>query len=120
MELASRTALGGVAGVSTFQGQTVHKVHSDGVYGFINSPMASILTAVPDLESRPDVTNLAEGTSVPVSTNGLTYVVEAGVYTVPNLEITRGDEAARDLLTCLLYTSPSPRDQRGSRMPSSA
>ena len=22
--------------------------------------------------------------------------------------------------TCLLYTSPSPRDQRGSRMPSSA
>ena len=24
------------------------------------------------------------------------------------------------LLNCLLYTSPSPRDQRGSRMPSSA
>ena len=24
------------------------------------------------------------------------------------------------LLCCLLYTSPSPRDQRGSRMPSSA
>ena len=24
------------------------------------------------------------------------------------------------LLGCLLYTSPSPRDQRGSRMPSSA
>ena len=28
-----------------------------------------------------------------------------------------GDEL---LDTCLLYTSPSPRDQRGSRMPSSA
>ena len=25
-----------------------------------------------------------------------------------------------DLKSCLLYTSPSPRDQRGSRMPSSA
>ena len=25
-----------------------------------------------------------------------------------------------DLSICLLYTSPSPRDQRGSRMPSSA
>ena len=24
------------------------------------------------------------------------------------------------IMTCLLYTSPSPRDQRGSRMPSSA
>ena len=28
--------------------------------------------------------------------------------------------AAYDVKTCLLYTSPSPRDQRGSRMPSSA
>ena len=27
---------------------------------------------------------------------------------------------AEDMKTCLLYTSPSPRDQRGSRMPSSA
>ena len=30
------------------------------------------------------------------------------------------EEAARILKSCLLYTSPSPRDQRGSRMPSSA
>ena len=33
------------------------------------------------------------------------------------------DVAVRDAATrgpCLLYTSPSPRDQRGSRMPSSA
>ena len=31
------------------------------------------------------------------------------------------DEAgAERLMACLLYTSPSPRDQRGSRMPSSA
>ena len=27
---------------------------------------------------------------------------------------------AGTIYTCLLYTSPSPRDQRGSRMPSSA
>ena len=26
----------------------------------------------------------------------------------------------RHVIDCLLYTSPSPRDQRGSRMPSSA
>ena len=30
------------------------------------------------------------------------------------------DRLPLPLLTCLLYTSPSPRDQRGSRMPSSA
>ena len=29
-------------------------------------------------------------------------------------------EVAKQLSICLLYTSPSPRDQRGSRMPSSA
>ena len=29
-------------------------------------------------------------------------------------------KSADNLSTCLLYTSPSPRDQRGSRMPSSA
>ena len=31
------------------------------------------------------------------------------------------DESEREkFVDCLLYTSPSPRDQRGSRMPSSA
>ena len=30
------------------------------------------------------------------------------------------DQGGRDITLCLLYTSPSPRDQRGSRMPSSA
>ena len=48
---------------------------------------------------------------------------------VPALYYERGEvvtiSAASQLLTgrwwrCLLYTSPSPRDQRGSRMPSSA
>ena len=30
------------------------------------------------------------------------------------------DFVERRMYPCLLYTSPSPRDQRGSRMPSSA
>ena len=30
------------------------------------------------------------------------------------------DIACQRMNSCLLYTSPSPRDQRGSRMPSSA
>ena len=41
---------------------------------------------------------------------------------VIELLVAPGDTVAVEdsLLTCLLYTSPSPRDQRGSRMPSSA
>ena len=35
------------------------------------------------------------------------------MFNEPKLNVTRWG-------TCLLYTSPSPRDQRGSRMPSSA
>ena len=35
--------------------------------------------------------------------------------------VVRENNLARNLpVFCLLYTSPSPRDQRGSRMPSSA
>ena len=37
----------------------------------------------------------------------------------PSWNAATGGEA-RNLFGCLLYTSPSPRDQRGSRMPSSA
>ena len=38
-----------------------------------------------------------------------------GLFSLKQLPI----DAVPDI-TCLLYTSPSPRDQRGSRMPSSA
>ena len=40
----------------------------------------------------------------------------------PRLQIQHGDIRDPHILNqvCLLYTSPSPRDQRGSRMPSSA
>ena len=37
------------------------------------------------------------------------------VYDIPE-----GSRASKGRNICLLYTSPSPRDQRGSRMPSSA
>ena len=35
-------------------------------------------------------------------------------------ELEKSEESPQNLNICLLYTSPSPRDQRGSRMPSSA
>ena len=53
-------------------------------------------------------------------------IVNRGGYTHPETGIPQRGEVmhptgrARILYICLLYTSPSPRDQRGSRMPSSA
>ena len=46
-------------------------------------------------------------------------VPEAAFHDKANRALTFATEAG-DLRICLLYTSPSPRDQRGSRMPSSA
>ena len=46
------------------------------------------------------------------------FNVQTRVLTLP-----QWDEASNvvyDMLVCLLYTSPSPRDKRQSRMPSSA
>ena len=40
--------------------------------------------------------------------------------TLPSLDGLLGAEAKGMTRTCLLYTSPSPRDKRQSRMPSSA
>ena len=42
------------------------------------------------------------------------------VNAVGNFFVNQGETPAFNITGCLLYTSPSPRDQRGSRMPSSA
>ena len=45
---------------------------------------------------------------------------EDGPASAANDAAEDGAHSARGNYICLLYTSPSPRDQRGSRMPSSA
>ena len=55
--------------------------------------------------------------------NALTADEELDPATLEEFEILMDDfrEAMQEVRpSCLLYTSPSPRDQRGSRMPSSA
>ena len=48
-------------------------------------------------------------------------VLEGDAFAKAKQEYKLGDKKIPyQLLGCLLYTSPSPRDQRGSRMPSSA
>ena len=68
---------------------------------------------------RPDeIYNLAAQSHVAVSFEQPEYTANSDA-----LGALRVLEAIRILgleKTCLLYTSPSPRDQRGSRMPSSA
>ena len=62
-------------------------------------------------------------TSTAIST---ALVADASVTDLDNDGIAVAEDIDSDgdglieISTCLLYTSPSPRDQRGSRMPSSA
>ena len=53
--------------------------------------------------------------SIDIRNNDLCKIVSADLILV-NFDGTELDSGT----VCLLYTSPSPRDQRGSRMPSSA
>ena len=51
------------------------------------------------------------------------FVMELGVRSVPTLKVYKGGEEVYSnvgVMSCLLYTSPSPRDRQKSRMPSSA
>ena len=48
------------------------------------------------------------------------FVCEIPRLTRSKLEIHKSVAGNKLVQDCLLYTSPSPRDQRGSRMPSSA
>ena len=45
---------------------------------------------------------------------------EVGLALGDDIDLAIADYADDDLWACLLYTSPSPRDKRQSRMPSSA
>ena len=74
------------------------------------------------LESSYDnrnVVHVTAGSFVPLLKNSVWFVVR-GMVKLGALSV-HGDELVLGLVgPCLLYTSPSPRDQRGSRMPSSA
>ena len=50
------------------------------------------------------------------SVKSLTTILKKKLFDDDSYMTLKGAE----VLDCLLYTSPSPRDQRGSRMPSSA
>ena len=52
--------------------------------------------------------------------DGISNIEECQLGSDPDDGCSAPDGTAVDICACLLYTSPSPRDQRGSRMPSSA
>ena len=107
----------------------------------IQSPTVEVLAAPESSETEPQATEQSSLTSAlqseeviqsPVTeqsslTSALQSdeVIQSPLTPSPLAELDRIDKAIEESKSgqyshCLLYTSPSPRDQRGSRMPSSA
>ena len=63
-----------------------------------------------------DVDGEVQGTSLDINGNA---DISGGIASGDRITITRDSDALR-LNSCLLYTSPSPRDATLARMPSSA
>ena len=74
------------------------------------APIAAVMSAAPTILNIAIVAHVDHGKTTLVDA----LFQFAGTFR-ENQQV-----AERALDSCLLYTSPSPRDQRGSRMPSSA
>ena len=78
-------------------------------------------------DSSPSDLRFANVDPEDVTVRNLDYTAKGGFYvssisgdTDENLKTATFTVSLSSAPSCLLYTSPSPRDQRGSRMPSSA
>ena len=76
-------------------------------------------TGAPDFPNGITVTGIVTSTVLDASVTNLTVTGNLGVGgTVTYEDVSNVDSVG--VITCLLYTSPSPRDLSTSRMPSSA
>ena len=69
--------------------------------------------------------SVAEAASLVKEVTTVNFDASVDVAVRLNVDPRKANQMVRGVVTlphgtCLLYTSPSPRDQRGSRMPSSA
>ena len=122
--------------------------HGSGLPGVNVMVKGTYYGTASDLDGRYKINNISPGSyDVEISMIGYKIILKTGVQIAPNETVTLDFTMEETVLSfgedvvvmgkkplfdvdetssmarvrsCLLYTSPSPRDQRGSRMPSSA
>ena len=102
--------------------RVLSKIDENSCFGSVLAPSDGQVCGIPvwaqersaPLPGRPEgVSTLGAGDALGMTTSG--------VLDDEALQLALKDASVKGKLSlCLLYTSPSPRDQRGSRMPSSA
>ena len=70
------------------------------------------------VSAQTEVTFTVNTANISVGDNGM--YLGGGIFNSAIAHEMSDDDGDGTYEVCLLYTSPSPRDQRGSRMPSSA
>ena len=96
-------------------GLIMSEIHAPGFESEDVDMVAGMLSAIRDFAADSFGATAEETPLEEIEFQGLTLILAQGPEAVLAL-VVRGNPPR----TCLLYTSPSPRDQRGSRMPSSA
>ena len=94
--------------------------HNYGVPAFnVNNleQMRAIMMAADQTDS-PVIVQASAGARKYAGAPFLRHLIQAAVEEWPHIPVCMHQDHGTS--PCLLYTSPSPRDQRGSRMPSSA
>ena len=90
--------------------------------GYTGLPTATILASngysVHGVDVKPNMIELINSGRAPITEPDLDMLLQAALRT--GRFRAHAEPTTADVYICLLYTSPSPRDQRGSRMPSSA
>ena len=111
--------LGGIAAVNRIDNLKTGVASGSGVWGTINTSYAAYARTMgfhvdPHEARQPQQKGKVERRVGAFKKLDLSRVFES----LEELQVYTDETLQRD--SCLLYTSPSPRDQRGSRMPSSA
>ena len=78
----------------------------------------SFLTEIPDINKF--ISSDDDALDFPLSISQLALAAQTSVHTVRNYVLENLVHCEEKTKSCLLYTSPSPRDATLSRMPSSA
>ena len=90
-------------------------IHNISLHGTYDDCQAIVKASFNDKAFR-DRNQLADVNSI----NWARILAQQVYYVYAYLRVTAAGDATAGKKVCLLYTSPSPRDKRQSRMPSSA
>ena len=85
--------------------------------------VAYLVAGDPDMDSTLEIMHLFVKSGVDIIEVGVPFtdpIAEGPIIQRAHDRAIRKKVSLEDIFTCLLYTSPSPRDRSSSRMPSSA